>query len=338
MACSIVRPDLNVNRSSDRSSTHGTIRKRKQWTSANLYPRLTGYGYWQGRLSSFGVSTLLTKATNLVSLPLPFLSLVAVPLFGGSSTRMSLVFIYLTWSVLLLRFVGVRLLWIVARADVHLSHDPLTLEFYGTLFVRLIFFLGPALLFLAFDCMLPGLSKNIKARGTRHLPNQLGRNRILEIAGVAVGNVLFGVLLQTSLEWMWTDVFHLRSLIKISKVPTMPLPWSVAINLAQGFAVRGVSHYFIHRHMLHTARRSVFKTWHLRWQHSVEFPFSIVAAYDHPANYLLCTWLPTVLPAYCFRWHALTWFTFLALTSLEELFIFSGGYCRVAESNRAVID
>ncbi|CZT17038.1 related to C-4 methyl sterol oxidase [Ramularia collo-cygni] len=263
------------------------------------------YGYWQGRLGSFGLSTLVGKATNLISLPLPFLSLVAVPLFGGSSTRMSLVFVYLTWTILLL------------------SHDPLTLEFYGTLFVRLIFYLLPALLFLAFDCIVPKLSKNVKARGARHLPHQLGRKRVLSIVGVAVGNVLLGVVLQVGLEWAWTELFHFRSLIKISRIPTMPLPWSVAIHLAQGFAVRGVSHYYIHRYVLH-GRKTVLKTWHLRWHHSVDLPFSVVAAYDHPVNYLLCTWLPTVLPAYCFGWHALTWFTFLALTSLEELFIFSG--------------
>jgi hypothetical protein len=111
----------------------------------------------------------------------------------------------------------------------------------------------------------------------------------------------------------------------------MPLPWNVVINLLQGFAIRGASHYYIHRYVLHTYD-SVLKTWHLRWQHSVDFPFSILAAYDHPAIYLLSTWIPTVLPAYVFRWHALTWFAFLALTSLEDLFIFSGVYITSAHA------
>lgn len=277
------------------------------YTESTLTPNfsLTGYGYWQGRLGSFGISNLVGKATNLISLPLPILSLVAVPLFGGSSTQLSLVFFYLTWSTLLL------------------SHDPLALEFYGTLWVRMLFFLIPALLFLSFDCLLPQLSKNLKARGARHLPNQLGRNRILEIVGVALGNVLLGVVLQVFLEWVWTGVFQYRSLIKISRIPTMPLPWSVAMDLAKGFAIRGASHYYIHRYLLHNSE-SVLEAYHTRWQHSVSFPFSIVAAYDHPVSYLLRTWLPTILPAILFRYHALTWFAFLALTSLEELFTYSG--------------
>jgi hypothetical protein len=66
-------------------------------------PSLTGYGYWQGRIGNFGLSNLIGKATNLVSLPLPVLSFVALPLFGGSSTRMSLVAVYLTWTALLFR-------------------------------------------------------------------------------------------------------------------------------------------------------------------------------------------------------------------------------------------
>jgi hypothetical protein len=49
------------------------------------------YGYSQGRLTGIGVSTIIAKATNLVSIPLPLLSLFAVPFFGGSTTRMSLV-------------------------------------------------------------------------------------------------------------------------------------------------------------------------------------------------------------------------------------------------------
>lgn len=274
--------------------------------AALIYPfSYIGYGYWQGRLGSFGLSSLVGKATDLISLPLPILSLVAVPLFGGSSTQLSLVFIYLTWTALLL------------------SHDPLALELYGTLFVRLLFFLVPAMLFLAFDCLLPQLSKNVKARGKRHLPHQLGRKRIMEISGVAVGNVLLGVVLQVFLEWVVTEIFHFRSLIKISKIPTMPLPWSVAMNLAKGLAVRGASHYFIHRYLLHK-RASFLEAYHMQWQHGIDFPFSIVAAYDHPASYLLRNWLPTILPAILFRYHALTWFTFLALTSLEELFTYSG--------------
>jgi hypothetical protein len=53
-------------------------------------------------------------------------------------------------------------------------------------------------------------------------------------------------------------------------------------------------------------------------------PFSIVAAYDHPLDYLLLQWLPAFVPAYFLRFHVLTWHLFIALCSLEELFVYSG--------------
>ncbi len=93
--------------------------------------------------------------------------------------------------------------------------------------------------------------------------------------------------------------------------------------VAKGFAVRGILIYLLHRYLLHTYD-TVFKTWHLKWQHSVRLPFSLIAAFDHPANYLLTQWAPTFLPAYLFRFHVLTWYLFVALCSLEDLFVFSG--------------
>lgn len=93
--------------------------------------------------------------------------------------------------------------------------------------------------------------------------------------------------------------------------------------VVKGFAIRGVLIYLVHRFVLHTYD-SPLKQWHHQWQHSVRLPFSLIAAYDHPANYLLSSWLPTFLPAYLFRFHVLTWHLFVALCSLEELFVFSG--------------
>lgn len=201
------------------------------------------------------------------------------------------------------------------------SHDHLTIELYGTLAIRCFLFLLPALGFLGFDCIVPKISRRVKARGREHLPLRLGRDKLLRIAGIAVGNVLLSILLQTFMEILFSRILHLRSLIKVS--PTIPLPWSMAKDILGGLVLRGLVHYLIHRYYLHTYD-TVLKSWHLGWQHSIDFPFSIVAAYDHPVNYLLAVWMPTILPAYLFRWHVLTWHLFTALTSLEELFVFSG--------------
>lgn len=266
-------------------------------------------GYCQGRVYSLPNSLgelyglAISKVTSFVSLPLPLLSFLVLPFLGGSSTTINLVFFYLTWTSLVA------------------THDPLTVELYGTLLVRLLFYLLPALGFLAFDSFVPAFSKGIKARGERQLPTQLHRNKLLEVVGVAVVNVLLPVVVQGGLELWTTHGMHLRSLLKVTTI--VPLPWTIAKDVAWGLALRGGLRYAIHRFLLHTYA-SPLKTWHCQWQHSVELPFSLIAAYDHPVNHLLSQWLPVFLPAYLWRFHVLTWHILLAIVSLEDLFVYSG--------------
>ena len=242
-------------------------------------------GYVQGRSfalpHSFGelYGLLVSKVTGLIALPLPFLSFLALPFYTGSSTTINLVFFYLTWSALVL------------------SHDQLTVELYGTLAVRLLCFLLPALGFLAFDCAAPSLSKGMKNRGEEQVPLRIGRNKLLEVVGVAVFNVLLSVALQAVIELLVTEVLHMKSILRVTSV--VPLPWTILKDVAKGFAIRGILHYVVHRYLLHTWD-SPLKTWHGRWQHSVQLPFSIVAAYDHPVNYLLAQWLQPSCQRICF--------------------------------------
>ncbi|KAK4543698.1 hypothetical protein LTR36_005343 [Oleoguttula mirabilis] len=267
------------------------------------------WGYAQGRFASLPhtpselCGQVISKAMSFVALPIPLLSFLALPLFGGSSTTVNLVVFYLTWSALVA------------------SHGPLTIELGGTLLVRLVCFLLPALGFLAFDCTIPSVAKGLKAQGEKQLPLQLGRNKVLEVVGVAVFNVLLSVAVQAGLEHFATQVLHLRSILKVTSI--VPLPWTVLKDVAKGLVFRGVLRYAAHRYLLHTYRTPL-KGFHRRWQHSVRLPFSLVAAYDHPLNYLLSEWLPVFFPAYLFRFHALTWHVLLAVVSLEELFVYSG--------------
>lgn len=266
-------------------------------------------GYLKGRSFAFptNFSDLYARAVStlgkLVSLPLPFLSFLALPFFGSTSTTISVLFFYLTWTTLVF------------------SHDQLSIEVVGTLAIRLMCFVLPALGFLGFDCAVPSLSTSIKNQGSRQSPLTLGRKKLLEVVGFSLLNVALSLALQAVLEILLTDVLHVRSIIKVSS--TVPWPLTVLKDLARGFAIRGILIYVVHRYALHTYN-SPLKTWHIQWQHSVRLPFSLVAAYDHPANYLLSQWLPTFLPAYLFRFHVLTWHLFVALCSLEELFVFSG--------------
>lgn len=50
----------------------------------------------------------------------------------------------------------------------------------------------------------------------------------------------------------------------------------------------------------------------------------MAAHYDHPLAYIVRVVLPTYIPAVFFHFHLLTYHLFLALVSLEELFVHSG--------------
>lgn len=270
---------------------------------------LYAYGYLQGRTFTLPHSVsdvyglAISKLTSFIALPLPFLSFLALPFFGTTSTSINLVFFYLTWAALVL------------------SHDPLNVELYGTLAIRILCFVLPALGFLAFDCGFPSASQGIKAQGKKHPPLRLGRNRLIEITAVSIFNVLLAVALQAGIELLFTEVLHFRSIVKVST--GVPLPWSIAKDLLRGLALRGVLHYGIHRFVLHQWN-SPLKTWHMKWQHSVHLPFSLIAAYDHPVCYILAQFLPLWIPSYLFRFHVLTWHIMLAVVSLEDVFVYSG--------------
>ena len=83
---------------------------------------LYAYGYLQGRSFTLphNASQLyawaISKVTSFIALPLPFLSFLALPFYGGTSTTINLLFFYLVWSA----FVA--------------SHEPLTV---GLSWIRL---------------------------------------------------------------------------------------------------------------------------------------------------------------------------------------------------------
>jgi hypothetical protein len=152
----------------------------------------------------------------LISLPLS--TIIAIPLLSSYGTSLNLLFFTLNWYILLL------------------SHPP---ELYGILITRLLFFLLPALLLLAFDAGVPSVAIQIKAHGRRALPLVAGRNRLAQITVTAVANTVFGVGLLIGLEVLSTKVLGWRSLLSLSK--QLPFPWSAVKSIAYGLMMRGVS-------------------------------------------------------------------------------------------------
>jgi len=238
---------------------------------------------------------------------IPALSFLVIPAFSSYGTSINLLFFYMTWAILIR------------------SNDPIQIELFGTLGIRLLFYILPSLGFLAFDSVSPKLASKIKEHGEIALPTSEdqcgGKGRWWKIALVSIGNVLLGVAIQIGLELLCTKVLHVRSLLKVST--SVPFPWSIAKDVVLGFLLREISTYGIHRYALH-ADGSYLTDLHESWQHSSSAPFSLVAHYDHPIPYLLHVFLPMYLPAILFRFHLLTYQIYLILVSLEETFAYSG--------------
>jgi len=261
-------------------------------------------------IASTPFSYLTTLVTSPVSflLNIPGLSFLLIPTFSSYSTSLNLLFFYLTWSTLIL------------------SHPPLKVEFIGTLAIRLLFYILPSIGFLLFDAALPGLAVNIKEHGEPALvlsDEQGGKKngRWWKMIGVSIGNVLLSVLLQTGIEYLFTQVLHTRSALKVST--TLPIPWGIFKDLFRGLLLREVLTYTLHRYALHSPD-SPLAPLHSAWYHALPTTTPLSASYDHPAAYLVHKFLPAYLPAILFRFHLLTYHLYLALISLEELFAYSG--------------
>lgn len=164
-------------------------------------------------------------------LGLPLLSAAFLPIYSNYSTSLNLLFFYLTWSTLVL------------------SHPPLRVEGFGTLAVRLLFYILPSSLFLLFDVTVPSLSVAIKAQGQIALPGRSGakgtkgRQGVLKVTAWSIFNILLGIALQVSIDLVLTKVLRVKSALKI--VTRLPLPWGLAKDICKGFLIRGVSVSFL---------------------------------------------------------------------------------------------
>ena len=158
---------------------------------------------------------------SILSLLAPTLSFLAIPVLTSYSTSLNLLFFYLTWSTLLF------------------SHSALKVEFIGTLAVRCIFYLFPALFFLLFDALLPSIARAVKQHGEVGIATQQADGkRWRNIMGISVFNLGLGVALQMGVECVVTKVLMGKSVVRITT--TLPFPWAIGKDLLKGYAAREV--------------------------------------------------------------------------------------------------
>ncbi|KAH8662905.1 sterol desaturas-like protein family [Tricladium varicosporioides] len=240
-------------------------------------------------------------------------ALLSVPIlgyvFGPStfSTSLNLLFFYMTWSTLVL------------------SQPPLKVEILSTLAIRIIFFLIPSLLFLAFDTIVPSLAVNIKTQGEAGFPT---RNRQrkgpfwYQASASSIFNILLSIGMQAGVELLLTEGLGIRSALQVTT--TLPMPWSLAKHVLRNLLLREIIQYYIHRLLLHPSRPTYISKLHTSYAHSITSPYSLSTHYDHPTPYLLHHFLPTYLPSAIFRTHLLTYLLTLSIVTLEETLSMSG--------------
>jgi len=209
-----------------------------------------------------------------------------------------------------------------------MTYAPLQIEFFAPLVIRLLLYILPSTLFLAFDLLLPSLAVELKAQREYALPGRLGRKKLAKVAAWSCFNILLGVTLQAAIEFIVTDVLRLRSILAIKggswSLNHLPSPWTMVKNISEGLVLRNVLQYYIHAKLLHSPSNNHLTYWHKTWQHSIRTPFAFTATYDHPVCYLLHKFLPIYLPAIIFRFHIMAYILLLSIFSLEEVFTHSG--------------
>jgi hypothetical protein len=240
------------------------------------------------------------------------------------STSLNLVFFYMTWSTLVL------------------SHSPLKLEILGVTAARVVLWLAPSLLFLAFDTLVPSLAEGIKYNGASALPPRDARS-LAQLTGLALFNLALETAVEAGLS-LGLTIFLQAPVFRTST--TLPLPWQILKHLALLFTAREILTYAIHRYLLHgqqapsinTRRKSqtrkppstTLTNLHTNYAHSRAAPaFSLLVRTDHPLPYLLHHFLPLYLPAIALHYHPdqlhiLTYILFVALATLEETLSMSG--------------
>jgi hypothetical protein len=115
--------------------------------------------------------------------------------------------------------------------------------------IRAVFFLAPSLLFLMFDTIIPSLAVGIKRQGALALPTRSGgvqgtrrgngRPEWYMVLGLSLFNICLSVGIQAGVEFLFTEVFGIRSALKVTT--TLPMPWSIAKDIIRGLLLREVS-------------------------------------------------------------------------------------------------
>ncbi|KAL2818966.1 hypothetical protein BDW59DRAFT_174967 [Aspergillus cavernicola] len=241
---------------------------------------------------------------------IPFLSVFVLPTLSSYSTRINLIFFYMTWTTLVL------------------AHTALRVELFGTLAARLVFYLVPSLLFFLFDIAAPSTAVVFKGQGEAGLPtgNKRGKptSKEVKVAGWALINFALGIAAQTATETFLIKIPMLKPAVHVTM--SVPMPWDITKHLLWGFFVREHTPSTATSCTLECPIFALISTAHRAWHHSLRAPFPLTAHYDHPLAYLIGVFIPMYIPVMFLRFHMITFLVYTVLVSIEETSVFSGYY------------
>jgi len=113
-----------------------------------------------------------------------------------------------------------------------LSRPPIRLEVIGILMPRVLFFIVPSILFLAFDSIIPSLAVGMKTQGASALPTsnrwcsrvEKKRSSVTKVSGhwSEHFHIILGVAVQAGIEFLFAEVINIRSALKVTT--TLPIP------------------------------------------------------------------------------------------------------------------
>ncbi|KAK3181903.1 hypothetical protein K4F52_006807 [Lecanicillium sp. MT-2017a] len=234
-------------------------------------------------------------------LSIPVITYLFTPTQPSWSTSLNILFFYMTWTTLIL------------------SHAPLKVHLIGVLAIRAVFWLLPSLVTLLFDVSLPSVAESIKHGGRAGLPPRNGR-KLTRILGLALFNSLLVIAIEGLASYAFMSFFG-RPEFRTST--TLPFPWHMLKHVVILLTAREALQYYIHRFVLHGS--NAIGELHQTYAHSSPgAPFSLQLFTDHPLPLLLHRFVPLYLPSLFVRPHLLTYFLFVALVTLEEMFAMSG--------------
>ncbi|KAJ6262648.1 hypothetical protein Dda_3460 [Drechslerella dactyloides] len=234
-----------------------------------------------------------------------------------TASSLNLFFFWMTWTTLIL------------------SHPPLRVELIATLFIRLLFFFLPALIFTVFDNLIPSLAgkepRDSRAKpSSRKTASALTGKRKKKQACVetitngpvfavlmSLGNILLGIAVQAIAEYVSVDLFKRGRLLRITSA--LPYPWDMARGIAYAMILREILIYYPHRHIHNTPHSPLYK-YH---RHPSPTASSLNLTSTTPTDYLLLQFIPVYLPSVMLSFHLLTFLAFVAITSLVDLICYS---------------